>query len=119
MKKLIFFLSIVLSVACDDAVPEVVEEDVVSLVGQTYSGYSHKSIFDGAKMYSGYEFFSADSCFDLLLEEDSRIVSRTRRAYSLDFPHVKIYDDNAAAGYWAGTFSGDYLMIRSLKLVKW
>lgn len=117
MKKLILFLSIVLSVACDDAVPEVVEE--VSVVGQTFTGYSHKSSFSGAKMYSGYEFFSADSCFDLLLEEDSRLVSKYKRRYILNYPEVKIYDNNAAAGYWVGTFSGNYLMIGSLKLVKW
>lgn len=121
MKKTILFLSIFLAISCeDDSVPGQIDEPV-SLVGLTFSGYSFKSTFSGASMYQGYEFFSADSCYDLLLQENSRVVSKTKRAYMLSYPEVRVYDSNAAAGYWLGSFSssGSVLSIKSLKLQKW
>jgi len=120
MKKILLFIFISCFVISCEEQPVVVDDETpVSIVGSSYSGYSFKSVFDGSNMYAGYEFFSADSCYELLIEEDSRIVSREKQAYLLDWPEIKIYDSNAAAGYWSGTFSGDYLLIRSLKLKKW
>lgn len=116
MKNVFLVLLFVIAFAgCEKEDPVVVDN---SIVGLFYSGYSFTSTFSGSKMYDGYEFVTGDSCYDLLLEEDARVVSRVKRAYSLDYPMIKIYDKNAAAGYWVGTFKGDILEIKSLILKK-
>lgn len=119
MKKTILLLVACFALSCDEASVSGPESEPASVVGLTFSGYSYKSIFSGASMYQGYQFFSPDSCFDLLLEENSRVISKTKRAYKLSFPEVRIYDSNAAAGYWLGSISGSVLSIKSLNLQKW
>jgi len=118
MEKLIFLFLILLISCNDDVVDDSTKEK--SFVGATFSGYSYTSFFDNRKMYSGYKFISKDSVTSMLLEENSRIISKKNLYYILEYPKIRIQDTNTMDGYWHGEFNGDNtLIIKDIVMTRW
>ncbi|MCX6222432.1 MAG: hypothetical protein NTZ69_15785 [Bacteroidia bacterium] len=93
---------------------------VTSYVGQTFSAYSFTSSFDGHKMYNGYRFTSSTKAVELLLDENTKIISQTEVAYSGTYPNFKIAGENTANGFWDAFFiSESILQVRGLLMKKW
>lgn len=116
---LLFAFIVIMAVSCkkDDPAPVI---DAHSIVGQTYSGYYFKSILDGSNMYIGYKFISGTRAMELLLEENSRIISQTEVGYTYTYPNIKIEGLNSKDGFWYGVFdSTGSLTIKSVIMKKW
>ncbi|MCL6101018.1 MAG: hypothetical protein M1292_00785 [Bacteroidetes bacterium] len=83
------------------------------IIGQTYSGYSFTSTFDGHKMYVGYRFTSDTKSTRLLLDENTRIITQTEVTYSGKYPNFKI------GGFDGAFISNDVLQIEGILMKKW
>jgi hypothetical protein len=120
MKNLILSL-VVLLLLCScqkETVPESPSAPV--LVGQTFSGYSFTSSLDGHKVYDGYRFVSSTRVVELLLDENTKVLSQTEVGYSGVYPNFKIEGKNTANGFWDATFlSPDVMQVRSIMMKKW
>ena len=114
MKNLFLFIAIALFVGCTK------ESTKLDLTGKTYSGYSFTSTFSHLKIYEGYKFISDTKAIELLLEENSKIISQTEVGYILNYPDIKIEGDNTADSYLYGSFTDENtLQLKGIIMTKW
>lgn len=75
------------------------------LIGQTYSGYS--STISGERLFRGYEFISSTKAWELLLENNTRVMHRVEVVYTYTYPTMKIEGGSFSVGGADAQFSAD------------